>query len=62
MKAFILHTAIFFFIFSFFFCLAIFTFEYVKLQLLKQEKDIIHFDELKDAIYFKLIFSVIHVQ
>lgn len=45
-----------------FFCPAIFVFECVILQLLKQEKDIIHFDELKDAIYFKLIFSVIHVQ
>lgn len=53
---------IFFYFFHFFFCLAIFTFEYVKLQLLKQEKDIIHFDELKDAMYFELIFSVIHVQ
>lgn len=61
MKTFILHTAIFF-IYSFFFCPAIFVFECVILQLLKQEKDIIHFDELKDAIYFKLIFSVIHVQ
>lgn len=40
-----------FFIFSFFFCLAIFVFEYVILQLLiKQEKDIKNFDELKDAI------------
>lgn len=38
-------------IFSFFFCLAIFVFEYVILQLLiKQEKDIKNFDELKDAI------------
>lgn len=35
----------------FFFCLAIFVFEYVILQLLiKQEKDIKNFDELKDAI------------
>lgn len=48
---------IFFYFFIFFFAL-----RYLHLKLLKQEKDIIHFDELKDAMYFEHIFSVIHVQ